>query len=153
MCALLGGGWVLGGAVSQSPTAAVTLPQRTIVHTQTRVLTKVVKGRVVRLRGGRRVVRVPVVVIHNLSCHPDPRHHCVRSVIIPAHTIPLRAATVHQAVAIAAVMTPVTVYATVTSPPVTVTLPAITQTQTDTTTETDLVTVTVTVPIPPGETP
>lgn len=150
MFALLGGGWVLGGAVSQSPTAAVTLPGRTIIHTQTRVLTKVVKGRVVRLRGGQRVVRIPVVVIRNLACHPDRRHHCVRIVVVPAHTIPLRQATVHRVVAVAAVSVPVTVFVTVpgptttvTSPPVTITLPVVT------TTETSISTETVTVPLVP----
>jgi hypothetical protein len=149
---VLVGGWQLAGAISPTPEFAATIIRsgHTQVVTHTRVLKKVVRGRVVTLKGGTRVVRVPLVVIHNLRCHPTRRHHCVRRVVVPAHTIPLRAATVRAAVAVAAPLVPVTVVDTVTDFQ-TVTLPAVTttQTQTDTTTETSVITVTVTVPLGP----
>lgn len=148
-------GWQVSSAISDTrPEFAATIIRsgHTQVVTHTRVLTKVTKGRVVRLKGGQRVILVSRVVIHNLKCHPTRRHHCVRRVVVPAHRIPLRAATpVAAAVAVAAPLIPVTVVETVTDFQ-TVTLPAqtVTQTQTDTITETaPTVTITVTVPLGP----
>ncbi len=149
------GGYLLAGAISQPPAIAstTTLPPHTVVVRHTRVVKKIVRGRVVTLKGGTRVIRVPLVIIHNLKCHPTRHHHCVRRVVVPAHTIPLRAATPTQAAtAVAAPLIPVTVYVTVpvsvpgptttvTAPPVTVTLPQ------DTTTV--FVPTTITVPLQP----
>jgi hypothetical protein len=147
------GGWQLSTAVSSAPTFAATITKagQTQVVVHTRILKKTVKGRVVRLKSGVRVVLVPRVVIKNLRCHPTPRHHCTRRIIVPAHRVPIRPTSpVLAAVVVAAPLQPVTVYATVTEPAQTVTLPAqtVTQTQINTTTETDVVTVTV--PLPPS---
>jgi hypothetical protein len=130
--------------------ATVIRSGQTQVVTHTRVIKKVVRGRVVKLRGGARVILVSRVVIRNLKCHPTRRHHCVRRVVVPAHTIPLRAATIHQAVAVAAPLVPVTVYVTIPGPTTTETLPAqtVTATETETTTAPGT-TITVTVPVSP----
>lgn len=156
MLTLLGGGWVLASQISQSPVAAVaatvTQPAQTIVHTHTRVVKKIVRGKVVTLKGGTRVVRVPLVVlrVHNERCHPSPHHRCVRVVVVPAHTIPLRAAPIRAAVAVAAPLIPITVYVPITVTdlvPITVTdiPPPVTSTETQTATETQFLTVTETV--------
>jgi hypothetical protein len=143
------GGWSLAASISQPPpefAATIIRSGHTQVVTHTRVVKKVVRGRVIRLKGGTRVILVSRVVIHNLKCHPTRRHHCVRRVVVPAHRIPLRAATIHQAVAVAAPLVPVTVVLT---DFVTETLPPQTVTQTDTATVTETaptITVTVTVP-------
>ena len=51
MAGLLGGGWVLASQIGQPPATAatVTRPSHTIVLRHTRVVTKVVRGRVIRL--------------------------------------------------------------------------------------------------------
>jgi hypothetical protein len=144
---------MLGTSISTAPAkaATITIPARTVIVNHTHVLRKVVRGHVVTLKSGTRVIRVPLVVIHNLKCHPTRHHHCVRRVIVPAHSIPLRATTAPvAAVAVAAPLVPVTV--TITDTQV-VTLPV--ETVTNTTTETstpDPVTVTVTVSVPVGDT-
>lgn len=145
-CALMG----IGAAndIASPPPVAVTLPAstRTVTHHRIVVVRKVVKGRVVRLPSGVRVVRVPRFVVHTVGCHRVPDHPCVRRVVVPAQTVRLRKATIHSAVATAiavpvtvTVYVPTTVYQTVTEPAVTVT-------QTDTTTDTQIVTITVSVP-------
>jgi hypothetical protein len=137
-------GWQLSAAISSAPTlgATITRPGQTQVVTHTRVLHRVVKGRVVTLKSGVRVIVVPRVVIHNLRCHPTKRHHCVRWIVVPAHRVPIPAAPI-SAVATAAPLIPVTVTVTdvqtVTLPPQTVT-----QTQTNIVTDTQFLTVTVT---------
>jgi hypothetical protein len=154
-------GWGVGQKVSSSPPAAVTLTRagsiQTIPVTHTHIVKRVVKGKVRRLRGGTRVVFVPRVVVLVRGCHRTQQNRCARHVVVPAHRIRLRRATIHNAVATAAVLpvtvtivVPTTVYRTVTSPAQTFTA---TETTTATSTETDVVTVTVTVPIPPGGTP
>jgi hypothetical protein len=152
-------GWGLSGAVSNAAPEVLTQPPSTIVHTHIRVLHRLVRGKVVTLRSGERVVKVSRVVIVNRGCYPTRTYRCVRRVVVPAHTVPLREATLHDAVITAAPNQPVTVTDYVTMPVttyMTVTTPAQTITQTQTTTETTTaeVTVTVTVPIvPPPEGP
>jgi hypothetical protein len=125
-------------AVSPGHTmAAVTLPART-VH-QTRVLTKKVRGRVVTLRGGERVVRVPRTVLINRGCYLTREYRCVRRVIVPAHVIRLRATSPIAAIA-TAIPEPTIVYVTVTIPGPTTPLPAVTVTDLQTTTATVTVT-------------
>jgi hypothetical protein len=149
-------GWQLSAAISSAPTLGATITQSGATHvvTHTRLIHKVVKGRVVTLKSGRRVVYVPRVVIHNLRCHPTKRHHCVRWIVVPAHRVPIRAAPI-SAVAVAAPLMPVTVY--VTLPPTTVTQPVtITETgpiQTITVPTTITVTCIPPVCLPPGGTP
>jgi hypothetical protein len=161
--AVLFGGMMIGGyqlatAISQSPSLAATItrPGQTQVVVHTRVVKKVVKGRVVTLKSGQRVIVVPRVVIHNLRCHPTRHHHCARWIVVPAHRVPIPAAPI-SAVATAAPLIPVTVTVTdvqtVTQPAVTVTVPGPTTTvtgptTTDVTTETDTQTITVTITIP-----
>jgi hypothetical protein len=149
MVGLVIGGLGLGNSVGSPPSdaATVTLPGHTVVKHHTRIIRKVVRGRVVTLKSGTRVVRVPLVVIHNERCHPTPSHHCVRRVVVPAHTIPLRAAVV-QSVAVATPLVPVTVVETVTDTQ-TVTVPVTVTTTATTTADPVTVTVTVSVPISP----
>jgi hypothetical protein len=148
MVGLVIGGLGLGNSVGSSPSqaATITLPGHTVVEHHTRVIKKVVRGRVVTLKSGSRVVRVPLVVIHNERCHPTRKHHCVRRVVVPAHTIPLRAAVV-QSVAVATPLVPVTIVETVTDTQV-VSVPVTVTNTTTATTTADPVTVTVTVSVP-----
>jgi hypothetical protein len=151
-------GWDQGSKLGSAPAAALTLTRAgsttTIPVTHTRTVKRIVKGKVRTLEGGTRVVDVPRVVVLVRSCHRTRQHQCARHVVVPAHRIRLRAGTVHQLVATAAPLVPVTVtvfvpttvYQTVTSPPETFTA-------TETTTETTIVptTITVTVPLSPGD--
>ena len=85
-------GWDQGNKLGASAVEAVTLTRAgtTTTISHTRVVARVVKGRVVKLASGTRVVDVPRVVVYVRSCHRTAQNHCARFVVVPARRWPLK---------------------------------------------------------------